>query len=79
MRRPDDRALPGAGIVAAVLYTAMILFVGLLWVDYSTASRVDANLPTPGVGVWERMSAAACMVWIAGLAMVLRGRVNASR
>lgn len=35
------------------------------------ASRIQADLPTPGVGVWERISIAAFMTWIAVLATAL--------
>mgnify|MGYP003575891203 CR=1 FL=1 len=35
------------------------------------ASRVQADLPTPGVGVWERISIATFMGWIAVLAITL--------
>jgi len=35
------------------------------------ASRMQANLPTPGVGVWERINTTAFMVWIAVLAIVV--------
>jgi hypothetical protein len=33
--------------------------------------RVAANLPTPWVGVWERIIIAAQMLWIAVLAVIL--------
>jgi hypothetical protein len=33
--------------------------------------RIAANLPTPWVGVWERISIAAFMVWVLVLAMIL--------
>jgi hypothetical protein len=35
------------------------------------ASQVQADLPTPGVGVWERISIAAFMAWIVVLATAL--------
>ena len=35
------------------------------------ASRVEADLPTPGVGVWERISIATFMTWIVVLAIAL--------
>jgi hypothetical protein len=35
------------------------------------ASRLQANLPTPWAGVWERMNTTAFMVWIAVLAITL--------
>ena len=33
--------------------------------------RIAANLPTPGVGIWERISIAAFMAWVVALAMLL--------
>ena len=35
------------------------------------APRVQANLPTPWLGVWERISIAVDMLWVAVLAMTL--------
>ena len=35
------------------------------------ASRIEADLPTPWVGVWERISIATFMMWIAVLATAL--------
>ena len=35
------------------------------------ASRIQADLPTPWVGVWERISIATFMGWIAVLAIAL--------
>jgi hypothetical membrane protein len=32
------------------------------------AARIQADLPTPGVGIWERLSIAAFMLWVAVLA-----------
>jgi hypothetical membrane protein len=51
------RALLAAGILAAVLYVAMTLFVGLLWPGYSIVSGVPSELsaigaPTRGLWIW---------------------------
>jgi len=35
------------------------------------APRVEANLPTPWIGVWERINIAAWMLWIVVLAVAL--------
>lgn len=35
------------------------------------AARIQADLPTPWVGIWERLSIAAFMAWIAVLAIIL--------
>jgi hypothetical protein len=38
------------------------------------APKLQANLPTPWVGVWERISVAADMLWVAVLAITLMRR-----
>jgi hypothetical protein len=48
---------------------AIALACGALTGTY--ASGIQADLPTPWVGVWERLSAVAYMVWIAALAAAL--------
>jgi hypothetical protein len=35
------------------------------------APRVQANLPTPWIGVWERINIAAWLVWVVVLAVIL--------
>jgi hypothetical protein len=50
---------------------ALLAVVGLL-TGQSTA-RVEANLPTPWMGVWERIDIALFLIWIVALAaMILR-------
>jgi len=53
--------------------TVVILFVtgGLTGLD---APRVAANLPTPWIGVWERINQAAWLMWIVVLAVALLRR-----
>ena len=55
-------------------YSIATIVIGLACgaVTGTYASRIQANLPTPGVGVWERISIAAFMGWIAVLAIALR-------
>jgi hypothetical protein len=43
------------------------------------APRLEANLPTPWMGVWERINIAAWLLWVAVLALVLLGRASADR
>jgi len=47
----------------------IVLACGVVTGTY--ASQIQANLPTPGVGVWERISIATLMAWIAILATAL--------
>jgi Protein of unknown function (DUF998) len=50
--------------------TMAIVFACGAWTG-TYASGVQANLPTPGVGVWERINTSAFMMWIVVLAAVL--------
>jgi hypothetical protein len=47
----------------------VVLACGAVTATY--ASQLQADLPTPGVGVWERISIAAFMAWIVILAIAL--------
>ena len=55
------------------VYSIVTMVIGLACgaVTSTYASRVQADLPTPGVGVWERISIATFMGWIAVLAITL--------
>jgi hypothetical membrane protein len=50
--------------------TMVIVFACGAWTG-TYASRIQANQPTPGAGVWERMDTTAFMLWIAVLAIAL--------
>jgi hypothetical protein len=50
--------------------TMAIVFACGAWTA-TYASRIQANLPTPGVGIWERISIATFMLWVAVLATAL--------
>ena len=50
--------------------TMVIVFAAGAWTG-TYASGIEANLPTPWAGVWERINTTAFMVWIAVLAMAL--------
>jgi hypothetical protein len=52
----------------------LVLLVALGFVTGQEVSRVQANLPTPLVGVWERLSIGVFLLWIAMLAAVLLRR-----
>lgn len=53
---------------------AFLVFGTLTAVD---APRLAANLPTPWIGLWERINIAAAMLWIALLAVALWRRSGA--
>jgi len=56
--------------VYSIATMVIVLACGAVTGTY--ASRVQADLPTPWVGVWERISIATFMGWIAVLAIALR-------
>ena len=55
--------------VYSVATIVIVLACGAVTGRY--ASQVQADLPTPGVGVWERLSIATFMAWVAVLAFTL--------
>jgi hypothetical protein len=55
--------------IYSILTIVVLLLCGAMTATFS--ARVQANLPTPGAGVWERLNVAAYMLWIAVLAMTL--------
>ena len=55
--------------VYSIATIVIVLACGAVTGTY--ASRVQADLPTPWVGVWERISIAVFMGWIAVLATSL--------
>lgn len=60
------------------LATVVVLlgFGGLTALD---APRIAANLPTPLVGVWERISIGVLFVWMVGFAIALLGRAGSEQ
>jgi hypothetical protein len=74
------KLLLNCGILSSLLYVAMYVFVAMQWEGYSSAShgpRIAANLPTPWVGVWERINIGAFLLWVVVLAVaLLRGQVE---
>jgi hypothetical protein len=64
------------------LYSAVILatFVVFGILTGMEAPRIATNLPTPWIGVWERIIIGAFYLWLSALAVVLlRGRTELSR
>jgi hypothetical protein len=53
-----------------------VVFGGLTFVE---APGVAANLPTPLIGVWERVNAVASQLWLIVLAVALLRRPNVER
>lgn len=55
----------------------LVVFVAFGILSGMDAPRVAANLPTPWIGVWERINIAAFMLWLAVLAVLLLQRRGA--
>jgi hypothetical protein len=55
-------------LYSIITLVVLLLFGGLTGMD---APKIAQNLPTPMIGVWERISIAAFMLWVAVLAIVL--------
>ena len=55
------------------VYSIATIVIGLVCgaVTATYSSQVQADLPTPGVGVWERISIVSFMAWIVVLAIAL--------
>lgn len=49
----------------------MIVMIGFGMLTAFDAPRIAANLPTPWIGVWERISIGAYVVWVVALAATL--------
>jgi hypothetical protein len=52
------------------LATMAVVFACGIWTG-TYAAAIQANLPTPWAGVWERIDTNAFMLWIAVLATVI--------
>jgi CubicO group peptidase (beta-lactamase class C family) len=62
------------------LYSAVTLAVFVVFGTLSgmDGPRIAANLPTPWVGVWERVNIGAALLWIVALALALLRRSSSS-
>jgi len=56
----------------------MVMLVAFGALTGMEAPGLEANLPTPLIGVWERIGIGVFMLWIAVLAIVLRARARDS-
>jgi hypothetical protein len=52
----------------------MVILLAAGAVSSTDASRLEANLPTPWMGAWERVNIGVWLLWVAVLALVLRRR-----
>jgi amino acid transporter len=55
--------------IYSIATIVVVLACGAVTATY--AAQIERDLPTPGVGVWERISIAGFMAWIAVLATAL--------
>jgi len=56
----------------SVVMLAVALFFGL--VTAFEGPRMEADLPTPWIGVWERISIGAYLLWVVVLALTVLGK-----
>ena len=61
----------------SIATVAVVLACGFVTGTYT--AQLQADLPTPWLGVWERISAAVYMLWITVLALALLRRGHATR
>lgn len=54
-----------------VTWAVFIVFGILTWLE---SPGIQKNLPTPFIGVWERINISAFMLWVIVLAIVLQRR-----
>lgn len=59
------RVWPGFRVYTQV---TMVLLVAVGFITAQSTARVEANLPTPWMGVWERIDIALLLIWVAALA-----------
>jgi hypothetical protein len=57
----------------------MMLLMGFGFITSLDAPKIPHNLPTPFLGIWERILIALFMLWVIVLAITLRHREAASR
>lgn len=62
------------------LFSVAIVLIFLLFGILTTIEslRLEANLPTPHVGIWERINIGAYMLWVSVFAIMLMRRNNKS-
>jgi hypothetical protein len=63
----------GFRLYTIATWVAFIVFGVLTGID---GPRIAANLPTPWIGIWERINIGAFMLWVLVLALVLLRKKN---
>lgn len=60
------------------LYTiaSMVLLIGLGFLTSLDAPKIPENLPTPWLGVWERIMIGIFLLWVVALALVLLRKIR---
>jgi hypothetical protein len=66
----------GAAIISGKsfrIFSAAIVLVFIIFGILTTkdSSGIEANLPTPHLGIWERINIAAYMLWVIVFAILL--------
>lgn len=60
-------------IYTLITFVVFIIFGFLI---FRESPGVQANLPTPGIGLWERINIGAFMLWVVVLAIILLKKLN---
>jgi hypothetical protein len=58
---------------------SIVVLVAFGGLTFSNAPRLQANLPTPWMGLWERINISVFLLWVAVLATVLLRRGSGAR
>lgn len=62
------------GIVSSLIYVPTVVCAAMMWIGALTgfdSPRLAQNLPTPWMGIGERVNIFAYMLWIAVLSIIL--------
>lgn len=65
------------GRFARYSVATMVVVLAAGWLTSLDAPRIQADLPTPWVGVWERVNIGAWLLWVAVLAITVLRRPTA--
>ena len=57
-------------------FATWVVFILFGVLTFMESPGIEANLPTPYIGLWERINIGAFLLWVAVLAIVLLGRTE---
>jgi hypothetical protein len=59
--------------IYSIITLLILLFFGIL--TGLEGPKLSSNLPTPSIGIWERINIGAYMLWIAALSVILLNKI----